>query len=75
MTLLCDASGGNPNQYQYTWIFVPKYGGGNITYLNQNSVENPSITYKSAGLYICNASNPGGDVNTETKITIHCKRK
>lgn len=73
MTLLCNASGGNPDHYKYMWIFVPKYQGGNMTYHNQTSIENQSVNYKSAGTYVCTVSNAGGDAQTEKKVTIHCK--
>ena len=69
---MCDATNGNPDQYQYTWTVVPKYGGENQTVIGQNSVEKNKVTFYDAGNFICEARNNGGSVITTQTIEIKC---
>ena len=73
MNLICEASEGNPDHYDYTWTFVPKYGGSNLTFHSQKSLTRDTVGYSDAGTYICTAKNIAGE-NVESKdITIKCK--
>ena len=70
--LECNASDGNPEIYQYNWIFVPKYGGGNVTYIGQTFVEE-KVNYTSSGKYICRSTNYGGSNIKSKDVAIQCK--
>lgn len=72
MTLECYASGGNPDEYQYTWMFVPKYGDANLTY-NEQKLVLEKVYYKTAGNYLCKASNYGGFKVNSKEVQIICK--
>ena len=70
---MCDATNGNPDQYQYTWTVVPKYGGRNQTVIGQNSLERHNVTFSDAGNYVCEAHNYGGSAITTQAFDIKCK--
>ena len=73
MSLECEASDGNPNQYRYSWNFVPKYYKENQTLRISKSYLRQPASYYNSGIYTCTAQNYAGSVETSQDIKIYCK--
>ena len=73
MTLICEAMAGNPDQYEYSWTFLPKHGGSNLTFNSKKSVVKGYVQYTDAGTYICNANNIAGNAVGSNYVEVRCK--